>query len=355
VDPTTSLWVTVLAAGGVVTGLALLVRGLGEYRSTVRVGDTSTSTISSMAAGEVRISGIIEPAEMTLVSLLQGAPCVFYRASVGRGGELSEMDGAFTEERSIGFSVRDATGSIRVFPRGARVDAPVRFDEATGAMGDEPPGLAIRRGGATQVSEPDRATAIARLLTVHDARNGDRPADLARGDQRRHYREARLEPGDAVTVVGRALPFSDLADPISADFGTEADMLDADPEIAADLAAARAAGIVATDPDDAWGNAAIPGFGIGRPVTAPEIDPSANVLPLATADEAALAKRTFEIAPDALVVASSAEVPLLIAFGTPGAILQRSQLRYVLGMLGAVLAIASAMVFAIVISGGFGL
>lgn len=350
---------TVLAAGGVIAGLGLLVRGLGEYQSSIRVGDTSTSTISSLAVGEVRISGIVEPAEMTLLSLLQGAPCVFYRSTVGRGGEGSPTDGAFTEERSIGFRVRDATGSIRVFPRGARIDAPVRFDEETGAMGDEPPGLAIRQGAATQVSEPDRATAIARLLTVRDPetseRSADRPADLIGGDRRRHYREARLEPGDAVTVVGRALPFSELADPISADFGTDADLLETDPEISADLAEARAAGILTTDPDDAWGNAAIPGFGIGRPVTAPEIDPSANAMPLATPEEAALAARTFEIAPDTLVVASSAEVPLLIAHGTPGAVMERSQLRYVLGMLGAVLAIGSAMVFAIVISGGFGL
>jgi uncharacterized membrane protein YcfT len=77
-------------------------------------------------------------------------------------------------------------------------------------------------------------------------------------------------------------------------------------------------------------------------------------LPLATADEAALAERTFEIAPRTLVIASSAEVPLLIAHGSPGAVMERSQLRYVLGLLGAVLAIASAMVFAVMINGGFG-
>ena len=86
---------------------------------------------------------------MTLVSLLQSVPCVYYRATVGRGGEVSPVEGGFVEERSIGFRVRDTTGSIRIFPRGARVDAPVRFDEETGAMGDEPPGLAIRSGGAT--------------------------------------------------------------------------------------------------------------------------------------------------------------------------------------------------------------
>ena len=354
-DPTLDSWVTVLAAVGVVGGLILLARGLIDYRSTIRVGDTSTSKISSLAAGEVRISGVVEVAEMTLVSFLQSAPCVYYRATIDRDGEDSPIEAGFKEERSIGFRVRDATGSIRVFPRGARVDAPVCFDEASGTLGDEPTGLAIRTGPTTRLSEPDRATAIADLLSVHDHDTASWPAMLRGRDRRRRYREARLEPGDPITVVGRALPFSDLADPSEADFGTEADILDDDPEVAADLAAAREAGILQTDPGAAWGNAAIPGFGIGRPVTAPEIDPAANRLPLATPDEAAQAERTFEIAPYALVLASSAEVPLLIAHGTPGAVMERSQQRFTLGLLGAVLAIASAMVFAIMINGSFAL
>jgi len=355
VDSTVSWWITVLAAGGVVAGLTILVRGLIDYRATSRLGDTSTSKISSIAAGEVRISGNIEAAEMTLVSLLQGASCVHYRATIGRGGEISPIESGVTEERSIGFRVRDATGDIRVFPRGARVDAPVRFDEETGAMGDEPPGLAIRTGAATQLNEPDRATAIAELLRLRDPATADRPPGLYHGDRPRRYREARLEPGDAVTVIGRALPFSDLVDPVAADLGTEADVLDNDPEVVADVAEARASGILTTDPEDAWGKAAIPGFGIGRPVTMPELDPAANRLPMATPDEAALAERTFEIAPNTLVLASSAEVPLLIAYGTPGAVIERSQLRYTVGLLGAVLAIASAMVFAVMISGEFDL
>jgi hypothetical protein len=352
VDPTLDWWITVLAAGGVVVGLGLLARGLIDYRSAVRVGDTSTSTIRSLAAGEVRISGVVEAAEMTLVSLLQSARCVYYRASIGSGGEIAPVDSGVVEERACGFRVRDSTGSIRVFPRGARLDAPVRFDEETGTMGDEPPGLSTRAGGATRVSEPDRATAIADLLQVRDPATVGWPAVLRDADQHRSYREERLEPGDAVTVVGRALPFSDLSDPVSADYGTEADRLDDDPEISADLAAARAAGTLAADAEDAWGNAAIPGFGIGRPVVAAKIDPAANPLPLATPAEAARARSAFEIEPETLVLAASAEVPLLIAYGTPGAVMERSQLRFTIGLLGAVLAIISAMVLAVLIGGG---
>ncbi|MGZ8436989.1 MAG: hypothetical protein ACXWXR_00450 [Candidatus Limnocylindrales bacterium] len=352
-----SSWIPVASIAGLVAGLVLVARGLAGYRTALRVADTSTSTISSAAAGEVRISGVVEPAELTLVSLLQSAPCVYYRASIGNGGDASIPDSAHVEERSVGFKVRDATGLVRVFPRGARVDAPLRFHDETGLAGDEPPGLAIRTGPATQTADVDRATAIADLLTVHDPPSTTGPPvwpGLRGRDGRSEYRETRLETGDAVTVVGLALPFRDLDDPAGADLGMGGIDVEADPEVAADLADARAAGSLARDPDAAWGNAAIPGFGIGRPVTAPVIDPAANPLPLATGGAAALVERRFAIQPDELVIAASDEVPLLIAYGTPGAVVGRDQARFAVGLLGAGLAIASALVLALSAGGGLG-
>lgn len=349
--------ILVLAVAGIGGGLLLLVRGMRGYRSALLIGDTSTSTISSAAAGEVRISGVVEPAELTLVSLLQSVVCVYYRASVGNAGDASFPDSAYTEERSVGFQVRDSTGSLRVFPRDARVDAALRYHDQTGLAGDEPPGLAIRMGGATRTAEIDRATAIADLLTVHDPAS---PTELpgwqrfGRERGRREYREARIEPGDAVTIVGRAIPFRDLDDPTGADIGMGGDELEVDPEVSADLAAARAAGTLSDNPEAAWGNAAIPGFGIGRPVTMPRIDPAANPLPLATAEAAVTAARRFEIAPETLIIAASEEVPLVIAHGTPTAVVGRDQTRFLVGLLGAVLAIASALVLAVGLGGGFG-
>lgn len=102
------------------------------------------------------------------------------------------------------------------------------------------------------------------------------------------------------------------------------------------------------------GNAGIPGFGIGRSVTTPDIDPAADHLPLATADAAVIAQRRFEIAPETLVLAVSEEVPLRIAYGTPTAVVTRGQQRFAVGLLGAILAIASAVVPAISLSGGSG-
>jgi len=353
VDTFSAPGVTALAGFGVLGGLLLLFRGLAGYRSHARVADTSTSTISSIAVGEVRVSGVVEAAELTLVSLLQSVPCVYYRATVGDDDQRTP-DSGYTEERSIGFRVRDVSGSLRVFPRGARFDAPIRFEGETSSGGDEPTGLDLRRGGSTRMAEIGRVAAVAELLRVHEPK--DWTSLSAVGDRRgpRSYREARLEPGDEVTIVGRALPFSDLSDPGGADTGDPSTADLDDPEVAADLAEARAAGILTDDPASAWGNAAIPGFGIGRPVVEPDIDPAADPLPLASPDEAARAERVFEIAPETLVLAASDEVPLLIAFGAPGAVVGRGQTRLTVGLLGAILAIASAMVLAISVSGGFG-
>ena len=342
-------WVTTIAGLGVIAGLILLGRGMVGYRSLIRVGDTSTSTIASLAVGEVRVSGTVEPAELTLVSLLQSVPCVYYRSTVGGDTEIRGDRSGYTEERSIGFRVRDATGSLRVFPRGAGFDAPVRFEVEADMVGEAFAGLNIRHGGSTRPAEIDEGAAAAALLTV-DPNTTDRPASLGSGG-RRSYKERRLEPGDPVTIVGRALPFSDLTDPGGADLGTSSDPLGDDPEVAADLAEARADGTLVGDPAAAWGNAAIPGFGIGRPVVAASIDAAAHPLRLADAEAAARAERTFRIAPETLVLAASDGVPLLIAYGLPGTVVGRGQDRFVLGLLGAILAIGSAMVFAVSLTG----
>ncbi|MEP6639504.1 MAG: hypothetical protein ABJC39_09155 [Chloroflexota bacterium] len=353
-DGSSGSWLLACAAAGVVAGLFLLARGLAGYRSVIRVGDTGTSPIGSLAAGEVRVSGVIESAELTLISLLQSVPCVYYRAMIGNEGNARTADAGYTDERSIGFRVRDATGSVRVFPRGASFDAPVRFEGETSLTGDEPAGLAIRLGGSTQTREVDAEAAARRLLTVREPDDVTQRPGLRDRRGRRSYREWRLEPGDVVTVVGRALPFADLADPAAADLGAATDVPMDDPEVAADIARARASGALAGDPAAAWGNAAIAGFGIGRPVVEPAIDPAADRLPLADVEQAARADRTFRIAPEALVLAASDEVPLLIAHGVPGAVVARGRDRFMVGLLGAVLAIVSAMVFAVSVGDGSG-
>src|SRR5919206_2684817 len=112
-----------ICVAGILTGLTLLVRGLARYRRLTPVADVPTSHIATLAAGEVCITGRVEPAELKLVSPLQSRGCVYYRATVtAHQGRSSET--LLHEERSVGFRVRDETGVIRVFPRGAAFDVP---------------------------------------------------------------------------------------------------------------------------------------------------------------------------------------------------------------------------------------
>jgi hypothetical protein len=357
VDPN-ALFLGLAAIGG---GLVLLGRGFVASRRGALIAGTSTSTSESLAVGEVRVSGVVEPAELTLISPLQSAPCVFYRSSI-RESANKDSRTVLDEERAVGFRVRDATGSVRVFPRGARFDVPACFSESTGTFGEAPAALNLRTGSALAVGQPDRAAQIAALLTVHT------PAALSQsaqsltlggigllagtGPRSLEYREARIEPGQHVTVIGQALPFDQLEDADGAD-----DSLDplgtSDPEIAADLAAARAAGVLAPNAAAAWGNAAIAGFGIGQPVSAPDLDPAALRPTLASPAAAEKAKRTFEIRPDELILAANADAPLTIALGNPGDASARAQMEFLLGLLGALLAIGGAVALAVMVQGGF--
>jgi hypothetical protein len=65
--------VFVLAAFGLVAGLGLFVKGIGGYSRAARVEGFGTSAIRSVAVGEARLSGLVEAADLTLVSALQSA------------------------------------------------------------------------------------------------------------------------------------------------------------------------------------------------------------------------------------------------------------------------------------------
>jgi hypothetical protein len=63
-------------------------------------------------------------------------------------------------------------------------------------------------------------------------------------------------------------------------------------------------------------------------------------------------ERTFDIKPEALVVAASPDVGLLVSLGAPGAVVAREESRFLVGLLGAILAIVSAVALASSLSGG---
>lgn len=342
------------AAAGIVLGIVVLVRGFGGYLAAGRISGTSASRIATMAVGEVLVTGAVEAIELTLVSPLQSIPCIYFRSRVTEAGDGDGRD-LFREERAVGFRVRDASGAVRVFPSGARFDVPDRYDESPDMWGGGPIGLMPRTGSVFAPGPDDRESQIAALLTVRAA--GDVALRHPNGlplstGSKNHYREARIEAGDPVTVVGQVLPFADLSDPAGANLLDGSGVEAGDPEIAADLAEARAAGLLAATPAEAWGNAAIEGFGIGRPVRPPELDSAANPPPPPDPALAARAAAAFAIAPDALILAASEDVPLLISLGAPTQVAARQQWQFVLGLGGGALAITSAMALAIMLQGG---
>jgi hypothetical protein len=356
-----------LAAGGVVLGLIAFGRGLLAYLRAQRVSGIATSPISAIAAGEVRVSGTVEPDAALLVSPLQSERCVWYRARVVESAGRSSRT-ILDESRAVGFRVKDASGSIRVFPRDASVTAPDDLREGGGTDIDGPAGIRLNTGPSfVGVTEDDRDARIAALLTVRGGPGAGSGGDASWGREGftsgsplgapagpRTYTEARIAPGDTVTVVGWAVPFGTLPDPAGADTSASWDSVvpPDDPALLADLEEARAAGRLAATPEEAWGNAAIPGFGIGLPVRTPELDAGATPLPVGDAELAARAERTFEIADDELVLCAGDGAALAIYDGAPDVAVGRERSRFLLGLAGAVLAIVSALVLAYLARGG---
>jgi hypothetical protein len=295
---------------------------------------------------------MIEPLVNVLVTPLQSEPAVWYRARIGADGDDdSEL---FAEERSTQFLLRDATGEVRVVPRQARWEVPNVLDESTDITGEPPPGLRRRSGAsATPVTELDRDAAIAALLTVRPAA---REEDFVAGGgyphlgigSRRHYTEARLGPGDEVTIVGYAQPYSDL--PALHDIDPHRGDGRDDPVLAADLAEARAAGLLAPTPEAAWGNAAVPGFGIGRPEQAPSLHPESDALPLADAGQVERTDRLFDMPGEGLVVSSGPDTDLVVYAGDPDDAKAGHDKTFVVGVGGGALAILSALTFVVLIT-----
>ncbi len=206
-------------------------------------------------------------------------------------------------------------------PRGGRWELAPALDESSGLFGDDPVSVRRRVGPASMaVPDYDREAAIADLLTVRSAAPGGVevpsgspfPSLLGRSGGIRHYREARLEPGQMVTIVGSAQPYGQLGEEDALTGATLDDI-----SIGADLVEAREAGLLAQSPEEAWGNAAIPGFGVGHPVRPPHLDAAANVMAPADARQASRAEQVFAITPETLVVSGGRQAPLVIYAGPP--------------------------------------
>jgi hypothetical protein len=356
-------FVLVLAIIGLIGGVVLFARGLVAYRRDRLISAVATSSLDGLAAGEVRISGQVQAIDQLLTSPIQSRPCVWYRARIESTGDNRRV--LLDEERAVHFRITDGRGQIRVAPGGARWEIGPAYDESTSITGDEPPGLDRRRGAGygmvmpedpEAMTETQRQTAIEALLTVGplapvDAGLGSGAGNLLGGvletSGGRRFREARLEVGETVTIIGQALPWSDVRQQLEA-MGSGGNV---DRAIADDIADAREAGELAASPEEAWGNAAIPGFGIGQPTRPPELDPGAQPPPATggTADEVAMDR--YAIPAGELVLARAPGGSLAIYRGTPQAATQQHDLAFLLGLVGAVMAVCCTLALGAALTG----
>jgi hypothetical protein len=95
-----------LVLAGFVGGIVLFLRGLVAYRRDRLISSVATSSLEAIAAGEVRVSGVVEAIHSTLISPLQSKPCVWYRARVEESGG-DDRRVLLNEERATQFRIRD--------------------------------------------------------------------------------------------------------------------------------------------------------------------------------------------------------------------------------------------------------
>jgi hypothetical protein len=199
------------------------------------------------------------------------------------------------------------------------------------------------------MTEGQRQAAIDALLTVRPPARLTEPVGPGVGSglvgagsgttSGRRYHEARLEPGQTVTVIGQALPWADVVAQSEAASRTNA----VDRDIAQDIAAARDAGVLAGSPEEAWGNAAIPGFGIGRPTEPPELDPDARTPQLAEPAAYEDSMESYTIPADSLVLAKAPGGSMAVYLGEPAVATRQHDLAFLLGIVGGIVAVASAL------------
>jgi hypothetical protein len=351
-----------LVAAGLVGGLFLFVRGLVAYRRDRLISSVATSSLDGIAAGEVRVSGVVEPIEQTLISPLQSQPCVWYQARVETTGDNARI--LLDEEKSQEFRIRNETGEIRVVPRGARWEIGTAFDERTSFTGSEPASLRRRSGAAYAsyierepgtMSDLERETAAQALLTVQQpavpfgTEDWDKGGNLfsnTMGEGRR-YREARLEPGQTITVLGQAWPWGEVREVVikwNPSSNIERGM-------ANDLADAREMGMLASSPEEAWGNAAITGFGIGEPTASPELDARVEQPDVPDVEVHDEALKKYDIPDEELVLSRGLKGGMAIYPGSPQQATQHHDFAFLVGIIGAVMAALCAFALGVLLTG----
>ncbi|ELZ17309.1 hypothetical protein C477_13800 [Haloterrigena salina JCM 13891] len=185
------VWIGSYYLGGAVTTL----------RSYLRVRRTPVTDAGDVAGDDdpVRVSGTMRPLKEPLEAPLSGREAVCYELSVTREGVAESDDGPETTRSGRGasfLSFADAT---------LRETRPIDDRRTAFLLEDETGRVAVDPAGATLRLEETESTVVpagerpSGSLRTHLAETDYEPTE-----HRETYREATVEPGDELTVVGVA-------------------------------------------------------------------------------------------------------------------------------------------------------
>ena len=171
------------------------------FRPGQRVRRLTPTSVASVAAGRVVLTGNAEPAWSVATSYFGKKKCVWYESGSARQVGRSWV-WLFSESNALPFVLNDGTGRILVLGRRGRWDpAASRADRMAGAS------------DALAREEGNSDAGIDRLLEgsfvpAPDPLYASRAKDASDVDIDRGRRERYVAVGERVTVIGLALPYS---------------------------------------------------------------------------------------------------------------------------------------------------
>jgi len=201
-------------------GVLALRGGLQRFRERQLVRNTPTSTVRSIAVGDVEIEGTADPVDEPLVSPVTEMPACVWELEIERldetGNGGSEWSTVLVARDHVRFHVDDGTGRVLVDPEDGELDVEdqhqLRVDE-----GDPAPGPLVA-WAEDQAWDEDAGEARAQEGIVGDI--GDAVATrlterarllLSRTHERaRRFTERVLAAGEEAYVFGGAVPREDV-------------------------------------------------------------------------------------------------------------------------------------------------
>lgn len=179
--------VVMWASIGLLGGPLWFVHGFQAFRRRRLIENTPTARIRSMAMGFVEVNGRVAP-RSEMVAPFSGRPCAYWEidvatGSTGKNGRRGSWRVVHRNQSGSPFFLSDDTGTAMIFPAGAECRVGFGVEE-------ECMGVALPDCYAEYLKEHCHATSL--LWRVGSMR----------------FRERILEDGQAVYVLGTAMPRS---------------------------------------------------------------------------------------------------------------------------------------------------